>query len=179
MRKMDISSINISDSFANSHPSEKKMNECREYWDQHHKQDRYIVVDFDNNLIDGYVQYLILKENGISEVEVKISDKPKRFWHRKTIECRPVPSYKNEDTTYVYGMHFDKKKSEFSKEYMWRVPKSWSELGWESDLLPGDHIVVSTKYGLKPIVITKIVRTNECPVDCPVRRVVKKKAKSC
>lgn len=174
MKKMDISSINISESFANSHPREGKLAKCRNNWNQFHSQDRYIVVDFQNNLIDGYIQYLILKENGIDKAEVIISGKRRKFWHRKNMEPCVVPPYKNEETTYIYGMHYNKEKGEFSKEYVWRVPKSWSEAGWENGLLPGDDILANTKHGLKPVTITKIVRTDKCPVIFPVKRVAKK-----
>ena len=46
--------------------------------------------------------------------------------------------------------------------------------GWENDLLPGDMILVETKYGVRKIVITKIEWLEKCPVDMPVKRVVKK-----
>lgn len=73
MRRMKLSDIKISDAFANSIPSEKKLNECRYNWSKWHRQDRYIVVNHDNVLIDGYIMYLVLKENNVEEVEIKIS----------------------------------------------------------------------------------------------------------
>ena len=60
MRRMKLSDIKISDAFANSVPSEEKLNECKNNWNQWNRQDRYIVVDHDNVLIDGYIQYLVL-----------------------------------------------------------------------------------------------------------------------
>lgn len=139
-------------------------------WNQFHRQDRYVVIDSENNLIDGYIQYLVLKENGVTEAEIK----RKKRWCRKNVKNWTPPQYRNEETTYIYGMHYNRKKHEFSKEYVWRVPKSWSEIGWENNLLPGDDILVSTKRGLKPVTITKIIRTDQCPVDIPVRRVKKR-----
>ena len=72
MRRMKLSDIKISEAFANSIPSEEKLNECRNNWNQCNRQDRYIVVNRENELIDGYIQYLVLKENNVEEVEIKI-----------------------------------------------------------------------------------------------------------
>lgn len=71
-RTMKLKDITIRDSFANTIPKEHKMKECRDYWEEHQEQDRYIVVDRNNVLVDGYIQYLVLKENGIEDVEIRI-----------------------------------------------------------------------------------------------------------
>ena len=168
MRTMKLVDIKISDAFANSIPSEKKLNECRNNWTQYNRQDRYIVVNPDNVLIDGYIQYLVLKENNVEEVEVKISTKRKKRWYRKNVKDWNIPHYRNETTTYVYGVHPNSKSE---KEFVWRVPKSWSELGWEDGLNIGDEILAATKFGIKPIVITNIEITDKCPVNIPVKRV--------
>jgi len=167
---MKLSDIRIKNSFATTTPKEEKMEKCRSFWDTYHLQDRYIVVNTNNELIDGYIQYLILKENGVEEAKIKISNKRNKYWYRKgTKYCKP-PHYRSSMTTYIYGVHFNKKLGLYSKkEYVWRVPKSWD--GWENDLLPGDEIRVCTKYGLAPIIITKIEKTDKCPVDIPVRKV--------
>ena len=154
MRRMKLSDIKINKAFANSIPKENKMAECRDNWRKYHKQDRYVVINRDNFLIDGYIQYLILKENNIEEAVVKISNKP---------------NYKNRTTTYIYGIHQNQKEK---KQYIWRVPRLWK--GWERDLLPGDKILVHTKYGIRPIIITKIQWLDKCPVDFSVKKVFKK-----
>lgn len=176
MKKMKLSDIVISDAFANSIPKECKMEKCRKNWNECHRQDRYLLVNHCNVLIDGYIQYLILKENGIEEAIVKISERNKKCWNRKNIEIWNIPNYKNEETTYIYGMHYNIKQSKFSKEYVWRIPKKWSENGWEeeNDLHIGDSVLVSTKYGLVPITISRIERLNKCPVNFSVKKIVKK-----
>lgn len=174
MRKMKLSEIKISDAFARTIPSENKMNECRYNWNTYHRQDRYIVVNQDGYLIDGYVQYLVLKENNVNEAEVKISNRRKKRWYRKNTKDWDIPHYRSEETTYIYGKHYNKEKDEYSKEFVWRVPKSWSELGWENGLKCSDRILVDTKYGIKQIVVTKIEKSDICPVCKSVRRVVKR-----
>ena len=174
MRRMKLSDIKISDVFASSIPSEKKLNECRNNWNQWHRQDRFIVVNPDNLLIDGYIQYLVLKENNVEEAEIKISNRRKKRWYRKNVKDWNIPHYRNETTTYVYGVHPNSKNE---KEFVWCVPKSWSELGWEDGLNIGDEILVTTKFGIKPVVVTKIENLGECPVSTPVKRVVKRLSK--
>ena len=174
MRRMKLSDIKISEAFANSIPKDEKMQECRTNWKKWNRQDRFVVVDHDNVLIDGYIMYLVLKENNVDNVQIKISDRRKKRWYRKNVEDWTVPHYKNEPTVYIYGIHPNSKSG---KEFMWRVPKSWSEFGWEDGLNIGDEILVSTKFGIKPIVVTKIKISDKCPVDIPVKRVVKRLSK--
>ena len=169
MRRMKLSDIKINKAFANSIPKENKMAECRDNWRKYHKQDRYVVINRDNFLIDGYIQYLILKENNIEEAVVKISNKPKNHHNRINIKDWNIPYYKNRTTTYIYGIHQNQKEK---KQYIWRVPRLWK--GWERDLLPGDKILVHTKYGIRPIIITKIQWLDKCPVDFSVKKVFKK-----
>lgn len=166
---MKLSDIKIKKSFMNTIPREEKVNECREYWNKYHRQDRYIVVDNENTLIDGYIQYIVLEENDVDEAEVKISNKRKRRWFRKNVKDWNIPHYRNRTTTYIYGIHLN---SQSMKERVWRVPDSW--VGWENDLLPGDKILVTTKRGLAPIVITRIEWLNKCPVDMSFKKVVRK-----
>ena len=169
MRKMKLSDIKINETFASSTPKESKMDECRYNWNTWHRQDREIVVNHNNVLIDGYIQYLVLKENGVNEAEVKISNERKKRWYRKDVAKWENPYYRHETTTYIYGFHPNAKEP---KELVWRVPKAWK--GWENDLLPGDRIIVSTKNGFAPIIITKIEWLDKPPVDTPIKRVVTK-----
>ena len=171
MKKMKLSDIKISEAFANTIPKEEKLEECRKNWHENHRQDRFIVVNRKNILIDGYIQYLILKENNMDEAEVKISNKRRERWNRKPVKKNFVPQYRDELTTYIFGVH---PYSENKKEFVWRVPKSWSELGWEDGLNISDEILVDTKFGIKPVVVTKIEVSDKCPVNMPVKRVVKR-----
>ena len=114
-RMMKLSDIKIKQSYLETIPSKEKMDECRKYWKTHSSQDRYIVVDHDDLLIDGYIQYLILKENNIEEAEIKIWHCKRRRWFRKNVEnCIPklgsyeFPALTNPITPYPY-------KSEYSK----------------------------------------------------------------
>ena len=72
---INISDIIISDVFAATTPSEKKMNKYREYYHNHGHIDKPIVLNRQNVLIDGYIRYLILLENNINIVPIKIIDK--------------------------------------------------------------------------------------------------------
>lgn len=150
IKYIDIDTIRISNAFQRTHPSDVKLKECSDYWNKYHKQSKMIVLSKNNVLIDGYIQYLILKENNEKIAEVEQSE------------------YQKEWTTYIYGIH----QNGNGKEYVWKVPKFWK--GWENDLLPGDSILVKTKYGIKEIIVTKIEWLDECPIDKKVKNVYKK-----
>lgn len=169
MRRMKLSDIKISDAFANSIPSEEKLNACRNNWRWYHKQDRYIVVDHNNVLIDGYVMFLVLMEHKKEYAEVKISNRRKKRWERKNTKDWLVPRYKDNPTTYIYGTHPNSKDT---KTYMWRVPESWN--GWVNNVQIGDTIMCVTKNGCAPVVVSKVEIFDKCPIDIPVKKVCNK-----
>ena len=150
IKYIDINTIRISNAFQRTHPSDIKVNECRYYWEKHHEQSKMIVLNKNNVLVDGYIQYLILKEKGVKIAEVE------------------QPEYQKEWTTYIYGIH----QEGSGKEYVWKIPKSWA--GWENDILPGDKILVETKYGAREIIVTKIEWLEKRPVNKKVKNVYKK-----
>lgn len=165
--KRKLSEIKIRDAFKETQPAEHKMEECRNYWNKNHKQDRYLVVNKDGYLIDGYVQYLILKENNIYEADVQMSNKLRKKW-----KCmKNKDTYRNQLTTYIYGKHpGDEKK----KIYIWRVPNgdSWKE--FKQNVKPDDMIFCYSKKRTAPVIVTDVVTTKECPVIYPVNKVASK-----
>lgn len=164
MKYLKLSDIYIRESFANSIPKEEKIEECRKFWNTYHQQDRWIVVNNRHTLVDGYIQYLVLKENNIEVAEVHFSNKKKKKWVKKE------KTYRETETTYIYGIHTN---SNDHKERVWRIPNSWWN-GWANTLNIGDMIWVNTKHGVAPIEITKIARLSECPISIPVKTVVRK-----
>lgn len=65
MKKIKLSEIIITEAFANSHPSDEKVDKYRKEFAKTGKQSKFLVINKYNVLMDGYIQYLILKENGI------------------------------------------------------------------------------------------------------------------
>lgn len=168
-KEMNISDIRIKKSFMNTTPKDKKINKCRNFWNTWHMQDRNIVVDHNNELIDGYIQYLVLKENNINTAKVIVCNHKEKYWKKNKQKTNIIPNYLHNKTTYIYGVHPD---SKIKKERVWRVPDPWT--GWENDLLPGDTILVHTKYGIAPIIITRIEWLDKCPINMRVKKVYKK-----
>ena len=158
--KMNLNDIKIKKAFTEHEPKSYKMFECRRHWELYHTQDRYLVVNKDGYLIDGYVQYLVLKEQGIEEAEVK------RFTNVKVIKNS---NYRNESTTYVYGIH---PNSKCTKEFVWRVPNSWT--WFAKNVQVGDSILCQTKFGITSVVVTSVETLDKCPVDFRVKRVAKR-----
>ena len=71
MGKMKLSEIKIRENFLNTIPSPTKYQKKREKWLRTGRQDRYIVVDNNGYLEDGYITYLVMKEfkNGWGRTE--------------------------------------------------------------------------------------------------------------
>ena len=166
---MKLSEIKILDSYASTIPNEEKMCECRYNWRMYGNQDRYIVVNHDNVLIDGYVMYLILKEHKEEYAEVKVSHCRKKKWERKEIKDWNIKKYRENPTTYIYGTHPNSKDT---KTYMWRVPESWTN--WADNVQIGDTIMCVTKFGCAPVVVSKIETLDKCPINMPVKKVCNK-----
>lgn len=173
-RTMKLSEIRIKGSFEKSVPNEYKLLQCREYWEQHGFYLHDIVVNDKEYLVDGYIQYLVLKENDIEDVVVKDFDK--KVYKRTKSKVRKsgkkkVKSYRDTETLYIFGVH-----PKGIKERVWRVPNKFQK-EWESILSVGDIVMVKTKRGNAPIKITRIEKLSECPVDMSVKKVVKKISK--
>lgn len=166
MRRMKLTDIKIKESFANTTPSEEKINECRYNWKMYGKQDRYIVVDHNNVLIDGYVMYLILMEHKEEYAEVIFKKKHSRQYEKLP---KVKSTYKNTPTTYIFGVH---PNSNCTKEFCWRVPVSWGN--WADNIEIGDTILCQTKFGFSPVVVSKVEVLNKPPVEMRVKRVAKR-----
>lgn len=62
-------------------------------------------------------------------------------------------TYKDQLTTYIYGIH---PNSHNHKEYVWRVPESKKFTEFKALVQPGDTVFVNTKFGVNPLVVTKV-----------------------
>lgn len=158
--KAKLNEIRIKDYFSKTTPREEKLEKYRKYWEENHEQLKPITINERNVLVDGYIQYLVLKENGVGTASVTYVGNYKQ-------NTRKIN--KKSPTVYIYGVH---PKSKVKKEFVWRVPDSWK--GWENDLLPGDQILVRTNYGIKPIIVTRIEWLNVPPIDGKIKKVFKK-----
>ena len=161
--EMNLSDIKITSAFLNSTPRKKKMDECLLYWIFNGKQDRYLVVNKNGYLIDGYVMYCVLKKEGVETAKVRVSKNSKKQKDWRSAK------YRNNPTTYIFGTH---QNSNDTNTYMWRVPESWGN--WADDVQIGDVIFGVTKRGCSPVVVTKIEVLDKCPVRFPVKRVANK-----
>lgn len=68
---MKLCDVKIRKSFRKHSPSSEKMDICRMYFNEYGVLDRDIVIDDRGTLVDGYVGYLVLKENGVEDWDVK------------------------------------------------------------------------------------------------------------
>ena len=168
--KMNLSEIKIPESFEISKPNTSKYVKCEKYYNETGNQDRYIVVDENNILVDGYIMYLVLKSHDVEYCDAKrLTLKHKytdrqRARYRRIIPPEKVISYKNKPTVYIYGKH---QNGIIDKEYVWRLPKSKENM--YGVLLPGDLIYCSTKNGIAPVIVTRIEKRDSLDTDLKVK----------
>lgn len=174
---MRLSEIKISADFESSIPNTYKYNKCENYYNKTGNQDRYIVVDEKNVLVDGYIMYLVLKNNGIEFGDSKritlrkhtYTDKQRKKYGRLT-SPKHVITYKEKTTAYVYGKHPNSKDD---KEYVWRLPQTW---GYMSLMLQkGDVIYCGTRFGVAPVVVTKVELKSNFDTDLCIKKVCSRK----
>lgn len=157
MKRIKLSDIIITEAFANSHPSVEKVQKYEKQFVENGKQVKSIVLNKYNMLVDGYIQYLILKENGIEEAEYIRSSK------------RHCNNYRYENTTYIFGKH-----PNCDKEFVWRIPKYSKEWNvFKNNIQVGNKIFCYTKYGVKPVIVTRVEELKECPTNLRVKKVAK------
>ena len=163
VEKMKLEHIHVSKSFKRTKPNLNKVEKYKKYYLENGIQAKPIVLGKGNKLVDGYIQYLILKEFGEVEAEVVHLDK-----EEKKVELKPC--YLNKATTYIYGIH---PKSRSKKERVWRVPGNWDN--WADNLCVGDLIMCDTKFGEMQVKVTRIEILDERPVDMVIKKVTRKR----
>lgn len=169
MGKKKLSDIKIKEDFLNTVPSSIKYQKKREKWLRTGRQDRYIVVNKDGYLEDGYITYLVLKEFGVEEAKVIKS----KTWmsHRENRKIKE-PTYRTQNTTYIWGVH---PNSPDKKLYVWRVPngESWKE--FTKNISVGDMIYCRAKGKAAPVIIKAIQSIDVCPTPLDVKKVCSKR----
>lgn len=161
-----ISDIRIPKVFLNHPPARRKIDDKRDRIDLLGKQNKPIIIDENNLITDGYATLLALQELGYTEC-----------WYRRqntygNYEKNQLDDYHNVPTTYIYGIH-PNSTSKTPKEYTWRVPNAQRNTIY-SEILPGDMVMCETKFGLAPVIVTKIETLDKCPVKGRVKKFVRK-----
>ena len=159
-----LSSIKIPKSYAATIPSEKKVRTKMKKYKK--GKLRAITINPDGFLINGYINYLILKENNVEDAEVNIVD------IKKNDNSNVLESYRNTRTTYIYGKHPNNKSE---KIYIWRIPNKENWMKFSETVLPDDLIFCKTKFGCSPVIVQAIQTVDKCPVEFPVKKVLSKK----
>lgn len=134
---MKISDIRVKRSFKQTEPGAEKMNFCREFYRDNGYIDKPIIVDGRGVLIDGYIRYLVLKENNVNETNVVV---------RGGISAMQ-PNIK----IYVFGKH-----QMDGKEYCWVINKNTSNIEF---LKIGNKAIVKTSRGKQKITITRVEKS--------------------
>lgn len=72
MKWVKVSDIIINEPFASSVPKKQKLNRIRAYYNEYRCVDKPLTVNRNNILLDGYIRYLVLKENNVMYTKVKV-----------------------------------------------------------------------------------------------------------
>ncbi|MBR5604250.1 MAG: hypothetical protein IKW51_08625 [Bacteroidales bacterium] len=153
MNTIMLSNIIVPNSFAKTHPSEKKMDSVRKYVEKHGEIDKPIVLD-GIMLTDNYVRYLVAVEFGMEKVPCITSQE---YRERKIVDT---------PTTYIIG-----KFNGNDKEYTWKLTK-------DIDVNVGDRVLVRSKCkngknGNKAVTVVQVF-TSDSPRMLRHKPVVKK-----
>ena len=170
---MKLSEIKIPADFESSKPNTSKYAKCEKYYNETGNQDRYIVVNEDNILVDGYIMYLVLKNHNaeygnakrITLRKHKYTDRQRKRYGR-LVPPEKVISYKDKRTTYVYGKHPNDINE---KEYVWRIPSNWTDMN--AELRSGDLIYCWTKFGVNPVIVTRIEIKDHFDTNLKIKKV--------
>ena len=128
-----ISDIIIPDEFMDTTPKNSKVERIREYFNTYNTIDEPITISYSNVLMDGYIRYLIAKENNMQSIPCIISDKnfrPKR-------PCK-----------YIVG------KFDNGSEYIWKIRN-------KLDVNVGDKVLVANKNGRAVVSVVKVFYSND------------------
>ena len=166
--KIKLSEIKIRTDFESSTPSASKYEKCENYYNKTGNQDRYIIVDENNVLVYGYIMYLVLKSHDVEYVNAKRDKQRKKYG--RLIPSKHVVTYKEKPTAYVYGKHPNSKDD---KEFVWRLPQTW---GYMSLMLQkGDVIYCGTRFGVAPVVVTKVELKSNFDTNLCIKKVCSQK----
>ena len=155
---ININDIKVPSHFAESVPSETKLNQARQYFIENGRLDKPIVITKDMELVDGYIRYLVLKGYEIERTSY--------FEYYKKKQPAII--------TYIYGRHPHQLTD---KEYVWRVSKSEKWEDFRETVAVGEQIMCYTKYGIAPVIITRIIRSDYRPMDIDSELKIKRVAR--
>ena len=147
-KPIELKDIKIKKQFAKTTPSAEKMKAAERYFRWHRRIDKNIVLNSNNVLVDGYIRYLVLMNHG----------KKKTRQYQKEVQ-KPIKQ------TYVYGKH-----SGNDKEFVWKLKSSTKN---KDNLTVGCKAIVATRYGLKEIVVTRIEKLINPPVQTTLKKVIR------
>lgn len=164
---VNIEDIKVGAAFAASLPSKRKMQKyrkaycsikmgfaCAEYGIV---QIKPIILNKNMQIVDGYIQYLVLKENDETEAVCLVTN----FVAHDT----------STEYLYIYGKHV---QNENSKIYVWRIPINYEWDKFIKNLKIGDFIFCNTKYGKDLIEVMEIERLRKAPTSKHTKGVASK-----
>lgn len=150
---MKIADIQVSEDFLKTTPKKEKMQMFRDEFKRNRKFSKPITIGRDGFLCDGYARYLVLKEFGVLMYTVNVKGAPKE-----------------KEVVYIHGTH---PNQHTNKEYVWRVPNKRKFAAIKENVLPGDTVFAYTKYGVMPVIVSKMEKLHDVAPDEKIKTIAK------
>lgn len=128
-----ISDIIIPDEFTKTTPNISKVQRIRKYFNVYNTIDEPITISSSNVLMDGYIRYLIAKENNMQLIPCVVSDE--NFTSKRP--CK-----------YIVG------KFDNGSEYIWKIRN-------KLDVNAGDKVLVANKNKSAVVSVVKVFCSND------------------
>lgn len=163
---LEISEIKIPNSYLQSTPKRKKIDEAIEYYKLNGRFDRPIVINNENILVDNYARYIAALELGINKINCANIQEYKAIYPTLYPGKKFQPkTINNHPKLYVIG-----KFQNCNKEYTW-INKH------RLDISVGDKIVVScnNKRGYGIVTVVEVFESSDS--NLKHKRVIKKLSK--
>lgn len=151
----NLRKIKVPKQFFTTPPSEKKIIEKRNNITTN-PAGIYITINRKNKLLDGFASYLAAGSLKIERLNVRQLN----FLEERDLKEKAK-------TTFVYGYHPGRKDL---NHYVWRVPNS--KMNSIGHIKKGDALMVATKYGPAPMIVTKVKRQEYAPSVKKVKTVI-------
>lgn len=148
---MKLKDIKVSKKFRRHPPSQSKIEAAKKYYEEHGHLDKPIVLDHNNEIVDGYARFKMLEKLGLEEVDD--ANENNLSWR---------------ETEYVFGHH---PEDPDKKTYVWRLIRNGYEV-LVNDMVPVRCWDGMSGYYNTYVVVDKIETLNYKPYNGKIKTCV-------
>lgn len=143
---MNLKKIKVSKEFRKHKPSKKKVEAAKKYYEKNKKLDKPVVLNHNNEIVDGYARFVAIRELGVSEVDES--------------------NFSYEEAEYVFAHH---PEDPAKKSYVWRLIRNGHDV-LVNDMIPVRCWNKETKRVHNTyVIVDKIEKLDYKPFDDKIR----------